>query len=268
MFCRGGGGANGLHRSKHLYQCPHDDWKGFYPTTALSGEGEEDITWTSTAKHLHLNSPPFLSFIQVSKVWVTKFGLLLERKNTTSEAQLCPQGYVKHPKLCMWIMQSHTGVQIVGVWRLSELFLFLYREPLPTIFSMLHPLDEIAPIVCKPGGNTCATPFPFCSSLSESGFYCLTLSCVFSGHFEGSRVQYASDATMTIVFSCCQPSLVVSYDTVQAIHSVWVLRKVTSDVRWSYTQVHKPKCGLPYPQDAFFICSRSVPWCCGARSIQ
>lgn len=44
-------------------------------------------------------------------------------------------------------------------------------------------------------------------------------------------MQYASDATMTIVFSCCQPSLVVSYDTVQATHSVWVLRKVTPDVR-------------------------------------
>lgn len=44
-------------------------------------------------------------------------------------------------------------------------------------------------------------------------------------------MQYAADATMTIVFSCCQPSLVVSYDTVQATHSVWVLRKVTSDVR-------------------------------------
>lgn len=54
--------------------------------------------------------------------------------------------------------------------------------------------------------------------------------CVCPGPFEGSRVQYASDTTMTIVFSCCQPSLVVSYDTAQGIHSVWVLRKVTPDV--------------------------------------
>lgn len=35
---------------------------------------------------------------------------------------------------------------------------------------------------------------------------------------------------MKIVFSCCQPSVVVSYDTVQGIHSVWALRKVTHDV--------------------------------------
>lgn len=41
MFCRGGGRANGLHRSKHLYQCPHDDRKGFHPTAALSGEGKD-----------------------------------------------------------------------------------------------------------------------------------------------------------------------------------------------------------------------------------
>uniref|UniRef100_A0A7N8XWN5 Anaphase-promoting complex subunit 1 n=1 Tax=Mastacembelus armatus TaxID=205130 RepID=A0A7N8XWN5_9TELE len=78
----------------------------------------------------------------------------------------------------------------------------LYREPLPTVFSMLHPLDEIAPVVCKPAGL-----------------------------FEGCRVQYASDSTMKIVFSCSQPSVVVFYDTVQGIHSVWALRKVTHDER-------------------------------------
>uniref|UniRef100_A0A7N6BMK7 Anaphase-promoting complex subunit 1 n=1 Tax=Anabas testudineus TaxID=64144 RepID=A0A7N6BMK7_ANATE len=83
---------------------------------------------------------------QVSNVWATKFGLLLERKNAATDAQLNPPG-----------------------------------EPLPTVFSMLHPLDEIAPVV-----------------LAVSG--------------------------------CCQPSIVVSYDTVQAIHSVWLLRKVTHDV--------------------------------------
>lgn len=107
---------------------------------------------------------------------------------------------------------------------------------------MLHPLDEIAPIVCKPGGNTSAF-FPF---LLLSVWIRCPISFYpvwFLGHFEGSRVQYASDATMTIVFSCCQPSLVVSYDTVQAIHSVWVLRKVTCDVRdLTHAQMHKHKC--------------------------
>uniref|UniRef100_A0A3Q1EL04 Anaphase-promoting complex subunit 1 n=1 Tax=Acanthochromis polyacanthus TaxID=80966 RepID=A0A3Q1EL04_9TELE len=105
-------------------------------------------------------------FFQVSDVWATKFGLLLERKNTANDAQLSPPG-----------------------------------EPLPTVFSMLHPLDEIAPVVCKPAGL-----------------------------FDGSRVQYVSDSTMKVVFTCCQPSILVSYDTVQGIHSVWALRKVTCSV--------------------------------------
>uniref|UniRef100_A0A8D3DZY2 Anaphase-promoting complex subunit 1 n=1 Tax=Scophthalmus maximus TaxID=52904 RepID=A0A8D3DZY2_SCOMX len=99
---------------------------------------------------------------QVADVWATKFGLLLERKNA--------------------------------------LFSFVSREPLPTLFSMLHPLDEIAPFVSFPG------------------------------LFEGSRVQYASESSMKILFSCCQPSIVVSYDTIQGIHIVWALRKVTNDV--------------------------------------
>uniref|UniRef100_A0A8C9YH22 Anaphase-promoting complex subunit 1 n=1 Tax=Sander lucioperca TaxID=283035 RepID=A0A8C9YH22_SANLU len=119
---------------------------------------------------------------QVSNVWATKFGLLLERKNTATDS----------------------------------LTLFLYREPLPTVFSMLHPLDEIAPVVCKPAGL-----------------------------FEGSHVQYASDATMKIVFSCCQPSVVVSYDTVQGIHSVWALRKVTQDERSTVLRCTADPVGTP-----------------------
>ncbi|KAL3050601.1 hypothetical protein OYC64_012595 [Pagothenia borchgrevinki] len=116
---------------------------------------------------------------QVSNVWATKFGLLLERKNSATDSQLP-------------------------------------GESLPTVFSMLHPLDEIAPIVCKP-----------------------------TGLFESSRVQYASDATMKIVFSCCQPSIVVSYDTVQGIHCVWALRKVTQDERFSVLRCTADPVGTP-----------------------
>lgn len=116
---------------------------------------------------------------------------------------------------------------ILGYWVLF----FSYREPLPTVFSMLHPLDEIAPVVCKPAGakhtHSHSTHF---ATFSSPSMNVMTWLCAFPGPFEGTRVQYASDATMTIVFSCCQPSLVVFYDTVQGIHSVWVLRKVTNDV--------------------------------------
>ncbi|KAF3708026.1 Anaphase-promoting complex subunit 1 [Channa argus] len=117
----------------------------------------------------------------VSNVWATKFGLLLERKNTAGDAQLNPPG-----------------------------------ELLPTVFSMLHPLDEIAPVVCKPAGL-----------------------------FEGSRVQYVSDSTMKIVFSCSEPSIVVSYDIAQGIHSVWALRKVTHDERSAVLQIPSEAGGTP-----------------------
>uniref|UniRef100_A0A3B4FSC5 Anaphase-promoting complex subunit 1 n=1 Tax=Pundamilia nyererei TaxID=303518 RepID=A0A3B4FSC5_9CICH len=116
---------------------------------------------------------------QVSNVWATKFGLLMERKT------LIPP---PPPP---------------------------YREPLPTVFSMLHPLDEIAPVVCKPAGL-----------------------------FEG-RVQYVSDSAMKIVFTCCQPSIVVSYDTVQGIHSVWTLRKVTHDERSTVLRCPAEPAGTP-----------------------
>lgn len=112
-----------------------------------------------------------------------------------------------------------------------------YREPLPTVFSMLHPLDEIAPVVCKPAGMR------HWSSQNEilwTYFIFFLNLCVFffPGLFEG-RVQYVSDSAMKIVFTCCQPSIVVSYDTVQGIHSVWTLRKVTHDVSdHEYTQRH------------------------------
>uniref|UniRef100_A0A3Q3W0X4 Anaphase-promoting complex subunit 1 n=1 Tax=Mola mola TaxID=94237 RepID=A0A3Q3W0X4_MOLML len=138
----------------------------------------------STCVNVHtVTGKDFISPLpfQVSNVWPTKFGLLLERKSTATDVQLSPPG-----------------------------------ESLPTVFSMLHPLDEIAPLVCKPGGLT-----------------------------EGSHVQYAADTTMTIVFSCCQPSLVVSYDTVQGTHTVWLLRKVTPDERSSVLRCPLDLLGRP-----------------------
>ncbi|XP_061600875.1 anaphase-promoting complex subunit 1 isoform X1 [Cololabis saira] len=146
---------------------------------------EEEIEHTvcivqSTCVNVHtVTGKDFISPLpfQVSNVWATKFGLLLERKNAND---ISP------------------------------------GEALPTVFSMLHPLDEIAPVVCKP-----------------------------SGVFEGSCVQYVSDSTMNIVFTCCQPSIVVSYDTIQGIHSVWALRKVTNDERFTVLRCPTESAGTP-----------------------
>uniref|UniRef100_A0A8B9HCQ8 Anaphase-promoting complex subunit 1 n=1 Tax=Astyanax mexicanus TaxID=7994 RepID=A0A8B9HCQ8_ASTMX len=102
---------------------------------------------------------------QVSTLWPTKFGLLFERKNITSDVPMSPT-----------------------------------REPLPTLFSMLHPLDEIAPVVCKS-----------------------------TGLFDSVRLQYVSDSSLRVVFSCENPSIIVTYDTLQCTHTVWALRKVTPE---------------------------------------
>uniref|UniRef100_A0A8C4PIT9 Anaphase promoting complex subunit 1 n=1 Tax=Equus asinus TaxID=9793 RepID=A0A8C4PIT9_EQUAS len=106
----------------------------------------------------YIASLPF----QVANVWPTKYGLLFERSTSSHEVPPGPP-----------------------------------REPLPTMFSMLHPLDEITPLVCKSGSL-----------------------------FGSSRVQYVVDHAMKIVFLNTDPSVVMTYDTVQSLHSVWALRRV------------------------------------------
>lgn len=102
---------------------------------------------------------------QVSSLWSTAFGLLLERKNLITDDVMGPS-----------------------------------REPLPTLFSMLHPLDEIAPLVWS-------TP----------------------AVFDIPRLQYVSDSTLRVVFTSCNPSILMTYDMVQCTHTIWLLRKVTAE---------------------------------------
>uniref|UniRef100_A0A8C8SQU8 Anaphase-promoting complex subunit 1 n=1 Tax=Pelusios castaneus TaxID=367368 RepID=A0A8C8SQU8_9SAUR len=106
----------------------------------------------------YIASLPF----QVANVWPTKYGLLFERSSSSHEVPPSPP-----------------------------------REPLPTMFSMLHPLDEITPLVCKSGGV-----------------------------FGLARVQYVADYTLRIVFLTAEPSIVMTYDTGQSLHAVWALRRV------------------------------------------
>ncbi|KAM8947728.1 anaphase-promoting complex subunit 1 isoform 2-T2 [Pelodytes ibericus] len=121
---------------------------------------------------------------QVANVWPTKYGLLFERNSYTHEVPQSPP-----------------------------------REPLPTMFSMLHPLDEITPLVCRSGGI-----------------------------FGSSRVQYVSDHTLRIVFTYSDPSIVMTYDTVQSSHTVWALRKVKPEEQTCVLKypdhLGTPQCGM------------------------
>uniref|UniRef100_A0A452U4G1 Anaphase-promoting complex subunit 1 n=1 Tax=Ursus maritimus TaxID=29073 RepID=A0A452U4G1_URSMA len=105
---------------------------------------------------------------------------------------------------CICILQSSKVQNLhmngfILCWRLTD-YLFITREPLPTMFSMLHPLDEITPLVCKSGSL-----------------------------FGSSRVQYVVDHAMKIVFLNTDPSIIMTYDTVQSLHSVWALRRVKTE---------------------------------------
>ncbi|OXB74308.1 UNVERIFIED_CONTAM: hypothetical protein H355_006837 [Colinus virginianus] len=47
-----------------------------------------------------------------------------------------------------------------------------------------------------------------------------------AGVFGSARVQYVADYTLRIVFVNAEPSIVMTYDTVQSLHTVWALRRV------------------------------------------
>uniref|UniRef100_A0A8C5XAC6 Anaphase-promoting complex subunit 1 n=1 Tax=Malurus cyaneus samueli TaxID=2593467 RepID=A0A8C5XAC6_9PASS len=91
--------------------------------------------------------------------------------------------------------QVTSALLFVHKWT-TFVHIYIPQEPLPTMFSMLHPLDEITPLVWK------------------------------SGVFGSSRVQYVADHTLRIVFLSADPSIVMTYDTVQSLHTIWALRRV------------------------------------------
>ncbi|XP_059929879.1 anaphase-promoting complex subunit 1 isoform X4 [Gadus macrocephalus] len=130
---------------------------------ACSGGSEQTVCiLESSCLNVHsVTGKDFISPLpfQVSHLWATAFGLLLERKNSDP-------------------LHSSTG------------------ESLPTVFSMRHPLDEVAPVVWRPAGGS-------------------------------DRVQYVSDSSLRLVFSSAKPSILLCFDTMQGLHSIWALRPVT-----------------------------------------
>ncbi|XP_061481513.1 anaphase-promoting complex subunit 1 isoform X1 [Rhineura floridana] len=127
----------------------------------------------------HIASLPF----QVANVWPTKYGLLFERSSSSHEVPLSPT-----------------------------------REPLPTMFSMLHPLDEITPMVCKSG----------------------------AGLFGSARVQYVADYAMRIVFLNAEPSILMTYDATQSLHTIWALRRVKAEEQSAVLKFSE-QVGTPQP---------------------
>ncbi|XP_052768449.1 anaphase-promoting complex subunit 1-like isoform X2 [Mya arenaria] len=69
-----------------------------------------------------------------------------------------------------------------------------------TVFSMLHPLDEVAPVIIKTGGTVGVT-----------------------------KTSYLTDNTRHIVFTSEDPSLIFTYDTMTGVHSAWKVRKARQE---------------------------------------
>ncbi|KAL1131297.1 hypothetical protein AAG570_010915, partial [Ranatra chinensis] len=122
----------------------------------------------STKISVHtLEGEDFLSSLQfkVASAWKTKYGLLLER--------------VSHCNLERIVEDCH------------------YSDSLTTLFSLLHPLDEISPILAIR---------------------------------QGGVLSYMSNPCLKVVFTSDEPSLCVLYDLRSGTHSIWKLRKAYPEV--------------------------------------
>ncbi|XP_063230625.1 anaphase-promoting complex subunit 1 isoform X2 [Bacillus rossius redtenbacheri] len=100
----------------------------------------------------------YLQF-EVSHVWACKYGLILER---TTHANTSSKDYFNDTE----------------------------QPQLSTIFSLLHPLDEITPVIGKHGG-----------------------------------LSYMNDPSVNIVFVSENPSVCMVYDSKLGAHSIWKIRK-------------------------------------------
>ncbi|KAL3875250.1 hypothetical protein ACJMK2_038174 [Sinanodonta woodiana] len=102
----------------------------------------------------------------VSHAWVIKNGLLFER--TVSPSEINSSKNRNAPNQTM-------------------------------IFSMLHPLDEVAPVITR---------------------------TVTAG---GPKIAYMTDNTQHIVFCSLEPSIVLTYDTMVGMHAVWRVRRAREE---------------------------------------
>lgn len=104
---------------------------------------------------------------QVAKSWKCKYGLLFER-NLGVQKEKNENG-------------ADTSKRDLGDER-------------PVVFSMLHPLDDVAPVIKKTGTSLCA------------------------------KLSHLDDPSEQIVFVSSNPSLVLTYSGTDGVHSVWRLR--------------------------------------------
>ncbi|XP_013191577.1 anaphase-promoting complex subunit 1 [Amyelois transitella] len=144
----------------------------------------------------YINSIPF----QVKKVWPMKYGVLLEKEATPlMQNSLLVNSFLK-------LNESHNSsfsksktnfpFNMSAKLRAESISGFEQDIPLPTCFSLSHPLDEVTPILMK-------SP--------------------------ALGLQFYNDGDLQIIFVSTNPSIILLYDWKLATHSLWKIRKATRD---------------------------------------
>lgn len=125
---------------------------------------------------------------------------------------------VESKKVSMFTSKGHDYItsmpfQIASVWPLAHGLLFerclqdselsgrkLNVKSTPVWYSMLHPLDEVSPVISR----------------------------------SGARLFYVMDKLHQLVFTCDDPAIAVTYDVNTGQHSVWSIRRATVEEGTTY----------------------------------
>ncbi|KAH9489237.1 Anaphase-promoting complex subunit 1 [Bulinus truncatus] len=141
-------------------------------SSSMGSEGKEQkgicVVESSTVSFFISDGGEYSSSLpfQVSHTWLIKNGLLFERTLTHAERKS---------------IKKNCPSQTV-------------------FFSLLHPLDEVAPVITKvsvPGGSP--------------------------------KISYFTESSVAIIFTSSEPSIAVTFDSQTGLHSVWRIRRVRQE---------------------------------------
>ncbi|CAK1542886.1 unnamed protein product [Leptosia nina] len=143
----------------------------------------------------YITSLPF----QVKKVWPMKFGVLFEKDPTPIlHSSLLPVSFLKHNETqnSTFSRSKASSHHLSAKLRAESISGYDQDCPLPTCFSISHPLDDVNPILMK--------------SPSQG-------------------LQYYNDGDLQIIFVSSDPSIILLYDWKLGTHSLWKIRKAFRD---------------------------------------
>lgn len=136
---------------------------------------------------------------QVKKVWPMKYGVLLEKDATPLlHNSMLPASFMKLNDSQNSTFSRSRNYQFNMSAKLRQESVSGYDQdvPLPTCFSLSHPLDEVTPILMK-------SPT--------------------------SGLQYYNDGDVQVVFVSINPSIILLYDWKFGTHSLWKIRRALRD---------------------------------------